>query len=794
MTQCKRITIDRDIFPESIDHANYSAHRETAQWIWAPKPHLDEPSVVFFRCVFTVADAQSLIFHVSADNRFELFLDGQRIGRGPSRGDRFHWCFETYEASLEVGDHVLAARAWYLPDQGSPMAQFLVRPGFVVLAEGPLHESLTTGHGPWRCLPTSAYTDNGAVPGECYFTGWSFILDGNQYPWNWKEGQGDWLEPVVTERATGLERSPYSGEEAASRWGLHHLIADTLPPMMEVERRVGCVRFASTTVDVNMPVVEAQHDPTLAAGLQAMLDGQAPFVVPAHTAYRAIIDLDEYYCAFPELHVSGGQGGVLDLAWAESLFEDAAPHSWVKGDRSAIWNKWFRGHNPDRFVLEGGNRMYDTLWWRDGRYLQLVVCASDEPLTIDALLLRETRYPLERESTFAADDARLALIEPIMLRALQMCSHETFMDCPYYEQLMYVGDTRLEVLTTYVTTFDTRLPKRAIQLFDWSRAVDGLTKSRYPSQVLQVIPPFSLWWVAMVHDYFMWRDADVSTSLPAINTILGAFEGYLNDAGLVDDPKGWNFCDWVPAWAGGVPPNGHGGVSCLLNLQFLYSLDRGAEMLAYNGKTHQAAHWSAVADALRPAILSAFWDEERGMLADDLGKTLYSEHCQVLAILCDLVEGKQKERLIEGLLHAPDLARCTIYFSHYLFEACAKIDSMDALWDRLGTWFELHELGFKTTREMPEPSRSDCHAWGAYPLYHYYATMAGIRPAAPGFSAVNVEPHFGPLAHIQGTLPHPSGEFITFDLNANADASDQRISLPRGVTGSLLWQGKHIDL
>ena len=30
-----------------------------------------------------------------------------------------------------------------------------------------------------------------------------------------------------------------------------------------------------------------------------------------------------------------------------------------------------------------------------------------------------------------------------------MCAHETYMDCPYYEQLQYGGDTRLEILATY---------------------------------------------------------------------------------------------------------------------------------------------------------------------------------------------------------------------------------------------------------------------------------------------------------------------------------------------------------
>jgi hypothetical protein len=92
-----------------------------------------------------------------------------------------------------------------------------------------------------------------------------------------------------------------------------------------------------------------------------------------------------------------------------------------------------------------------------------------------------------------------------MVRAMQMCSHETYMDCPYYEQLQYIGDTRLEVLTNYIMMRDDRLPRKAIQMFNASRTLNGLTQSRYPSRLLQVIPPFSLWYVAMLHDFALWK-------------------------------------------------------------------------------------------------------------------------------------------------------------------------------------------------------------------------------------------------------------------------------------------------
>ena len=69
-------------------------------------------------------------------------------------------------------------------------------------------------------------------------------------------------------------------------------------------------------------------------------------------------------------------------------------------------------------------------------------------MTLERCGFLETRYPLEMESRFRSSDRRLDAIAPLALRSLQMCAHETYMDCPYYEQMMSVGDTRLEALTT----------------------------------------------------------------------------------------------------------------------------------------------------------------------------------------------------------------------------------------------------------------------------------------------------------------------------------------------------------
>jgi hypothetical protein len=114
---------------------------------------------------------------------------------------------------------------------------------------------------------------------------------------------------------------------------------------------------------------------------------------------------------------------------------------------------------------------------------------------------------------------------------------------------------------------------------------------------------------------------------------------------------------------------------------------------------------------------------------------------------------------------------------------------MDLFFERLGLWYEHEALGLKTPMEAPEPTRSDCHAWGSHPLYHAFATILGIRPASFGFESVRIAPQLGPLERAQGKLPHPLG-FIEADLELKKGALSGSVSLPKGLKGIFVYAGK----
>lgn len=782
-----RLLLDRD--PLTDDRAfTFGPSTWNARWIAPAGPHVDTPIVLAYRLRCALPKAARVRVHVSADARYDLYLDGARIGWGSERGDHANWFYESYDLDLAAGAHALVARVvWPGDGELAHVGHITHRPAFLLMAEEPWGEAFSTGRAAWEVKPLPGIAFVQPVVQGYYAVGARVQVDGGAYAWGFEGGDGGGWQPVRPEdwpalKVLRLTSTPYRV--------LRHAI---LPPMLDQVVARGCTRHVqelASEAEAERPLDARAHRPAEAQAWQRLLLGGEPLVVPPRTRRSVLIDLDDYFCVFPQLVLSGGRGASVRLLFAESLYEKT--EGWEKGSRDTVEGKYFRGFG-DTFTSDGGqDRAFEPLWWSAGRYVRLLVTTADEPLTVVSLRWRETHYPHVFEGTFTASDPRLEAVWPIARRTLEVCSHETYMDCPYYEQLMYVGDTRLQALVTYATTRDDRLPRKALLLFDESRDASGLTKSRTPSRIAQVIPPFSLWWVAMVHDYAMWRDdpAFVAARLPGVRAVLEAYRCCLNREGLIVAPEGWNFMDWVTTWPGtGIPPDGSVAVNATLNFQAALVFMLAAELERGAGEAALAQRNRRLAATIAQAAQSAFWDEGRGLFAETRAHARYSEHAQCLALLSGLVDATRQPRVIDGLLNAADLDRATIYFRHYLFETLRLTGRMETFLPRLDLWFGLTAQGLKTTVEMPEPTRSDAHAWGAHPMFHYLASVLGIRPAAPGFARVAMRPQLGALAWARGTLAHPRGAISAEVRREGADLHGQ-VTLPAGVSGVLLLPGR----
>jgi hypothetical protein len=759
---------------------------DSAAWIWhpafsdvSPPPHADvfsggwrQPVLLRFRRQFEAA-ASPVRIHVSADERFELFLDGQRIARGPDRSDVEHWCYATYDLRLRPGSHRLEALVWSIGPY-APIAQMSWRGGFILKAEGGYDPQLTTGNAAWEVAKLDGYEFGPS------FIGVGAELTAHDCGPQWKEG--DYVKAQVI-RAP-VPNNNFWGDSVVS-WKLFPTI---LPDQLDREITTGhAVALGNGALgkDQVVKVEQAQH-PDLPKW-QALIDGSAQVVVPANTEQFLLWDLGNYYCAYPLCEVSGGAGAKLTWSWAESLY---LPKSKAKGQRDEFVGKTFHGMT-DTFLPGGAARQkFSTLWWRAGRWCLLAIKTGSAPLTIHRLALDESRYPYENEGAFDDGDSELPGVMALAVRGIQMCAHETYMDCPFYEQLMYVGDTRLELLTTYAMTRDDRLARRAVELFDFSRRNGGFVNERYPSYQPQYSTTYSLIWALMLNDYAFWRNdpAFVKARVIGLRAMLEQFEPYMNQDGLLEDLPGWSFMDWVQGWSNGDAPDGATGVSSVNNLLYVYALQKFAQVEDSLGEPLLAQRLLAKSARTAAAVRAKFWDESRGLMADNLAHTEFSEHGQCLALLTETLTGDQARRCFAQLLAAPDLKRTTIYFSFYLLETWQKFGRGDLILKRLDFWKDLVKQGLKTPVEEPGNTRSDCHAWGSHPLFHLHASIAGIRPASPGFRTVRIAPEPGSLPKIVSRTPHPDG-FITLDLAFTGDRCRGNVELPLPITGVLVWHG-----
>ncbi|UCH62506.1 MAG: alpha-L-rhamnosidase N-terminal domain-containing protein [Fidelibacterota bacterium] len=751
-----------------------------AKWISHPTAKPEEFGVFHFRKTINLkAKPASFVINVSADNRYRLFVNGQSVCTGPARGDLEHWRFETVDIApyLKKGKNVLAAVVWNFAEH-RPVAQVSFGTAFLLQGNTDKEEIVNTNSS-WKVIRNEAYTP---IPVDRAALGWVYIVvgpgekvDASRYPWAWHKSDyndSDWLKAR-------------DWQPALPRWGHHRdiyrawkLVPREIPPMEETVKRIPKVARAEG--------IETEG---------GFLTGEKPLVVPPHTKASLLLDQTQLTTAYPVLVISGGQGARITLTYAEALIDSNDK----KGNRDEIAGKRIRGY-VDIFLPDGGRtRKWQSLWFRTYRYLQLDIETTDQPLTIQDFHGIFTAYPFLEKASFVSSDPSLKTIWDVGWRTARLCAGETYFDCPYYEQLQYVGDTRIQAIISLYMSGDDRLMRQAIEAFNDSRIPEGLTASRYPEYDSQYIPPYSLFWIAMVYDYWLYRDDPtfVKKFLTGVRGVVEWYEGYIAENGMLGPMPWWNFVDWSfqgGSYLQGVPPGADDGYSSIITLQYIYVLSYAAEMAEAFDRTEEAAYYRRLGQELKEATYRLCWDQDRQLIADTPERENFSQHANVMAVLVDMIPADQRVKIMRRIDTDTTLVRCTFYYRFYLDRAMRKVGLADEYVDRLGPWREMLALGLTTFAEEPDPTRSDCHAWSSSPNYNFLATVCGIEPAEPGFKSVRIAPALGSLTWVEGQMPHPLGDIKVRLQRKGREGIMGEITLPAKLAGTFIWKEKEIQL
>ncbi|KAG4258899.1 hypothetical protein FPRO03_13365 [Fusarium proliferatum] len=781
-----------------------AAEQFDTSWMWNPafieKATSTAGRFVHFRKTFFV-NAEipiSLPIQITADTRYKLYVNKQLVAFGPVKGDANLWFYDDVDISpyLRVGENHIAIhilRLFHGTSYGT---------SFPRLGTGGVRIATAVGDEVWAPQIRSSEL-------------WQTAIDHN-VTLRIDEEEDDFLhvyELVSASHDTKLEWIPaillrfQNSTGVTAPWKLSPRL---IPPMRSQRSYFSAIHNVKSGLS---------HG-TWSAGLLGIQSGESNLFLPARSSHQFDLETPIHTTAFirfcfvrPEVG-----GACLTITYSES-YEDSPvliPYLRCKGNRCDT-SKFLIGPK-DIYTFRGkdGNprlgydddeeteEVYVPFHWRTFRFMRLNIETGSSDLIMRGIDIDVVNYPLDVLSNISttSDDGTLGALYDTSIRTLQNCMHDCYEDCPFYEQLQYAMDTRSSCLFTYHVSSDDRLARQAIiQLHSSFQPRIGLTASRAPSTQLQIIPHFSLYWICMLHDHFLYYEdkAFVRPLLPVVDAVLGYFHERIDhrlDLVSLRNEKGvWNFHDWAEQWRPyGIPPSAEkSGVSTYTNSLYAYTLKLAAKLQGeVAGRLSLADEYSHRAGLIVDAVKRQCFDGQYftdSIAACSDPQIDRSQHNQVWAVLSGAVCGDSAQALLKRALgssqNGSPLIKTSISMSFYTFRAISIAGG--SLYDELfhvlwQPWRHQLSLGLTTWEEDDVSHRSDCHAWGSAPIYEFLAEVAGIRPAKAGWQEIEFAPRLGLYTSLDATVPiYREGKMVLAKVGWSSLDGETRVTL--GIEG-----------
>ena len=702
----------------------YLQNQWKASWIMVPGTNPTGYGVNLFRKSIELKTIpKSFPVYVSADNRYKLYVNEKLVSMGPAKSDLPHWKFEIVDLAsyLISGKNMISAKVWNEAEY-RPEFQVSFTTGFILQGGTEASQIVNTDKS-WKCAQDNSYSpvvismfstdlNTVRVPGW-YIAGPGEEINMHRKIQGWEKlsfDDSNWKNAQII--SAGTPKNAVGLDATSDSW---RLVPSSLPQMeLKIQRPEKIRKVEGISMPTSSPTTKLT------------------ITVPANTTASILLDQTFLTNAFPTLIFSDGENSIVSLTYAEALYDNR-----VKGNRNEIDGKKIIGRKE--IVVSDGSKLqnFTPLAYRTYRYVEIKIETKETPLVIEDFYGTFIGYPFQLKARLETDVAELDKMMENGWRTVRLCANETYMDCPYWEQLQYIGDTRIQALVSLFNSGDDRLVKNAINLIDNSRQPEGVTLSRYPTINSQIIPTFSLWYIGMMHDYMMYGadSSFVIDKLAGERQILNYFKGFQDADGSLKNLPNWFFADWVDGWQRGKAPVGKDGSSAMLDLQLLLAYQYAADMEEYLGMKEFALLYNKRSEQLSKTIRNKYWNATRKLFADTPEKDKFSQHTNSLAILAGLVTGNDAETLGRLVLSDTSMAQATIYFKYYVHQALVKAGLGNDYLSWLGIWRKNMNLGLTTWGEDSnvETTRSDCHAWGASPNIEFFRITLGIDSDSPNF-------------------------------------------------------------
>jgi hypothetical protein len=521
-----------------------------------------------------------------------------------------------------------------------------------------------------------------------------------------------------------------------------------------------------------------------------------------------IVDFGREIIGYVELEIDAPADALIDANFFEGI-----------DDTGIFWTWNLR--NSFRYTCRAGWQRFTSHQRRGFRYGAFTFRNLQRPLKIRYIGTHLATYPVAARGHFAASDETLTKIWEVAAYTVQLCMLDTYVDCPAYEQVYWVGDARNSALVNAVAFGAFDLTDRCVRLTGQSlseelRAVKPphlqamrphITTSHVVSSWFDEIPMWTFLWVWMAWENYQHTGdrAALAAYYADVRECLARCAGFLTDRDLLDIPDVWNLVDWA---AQDLERDGEVISNTVLMAQ---ALDYAARMAGTLDQPDAARAHEELAARLRAAVNTYGWSEqhqgyvdtvrdqpayerylqrcrERGIdpetFEDFERKQRVSEPTNTLVLQCEAVPAERREAVLRFVLAAkqgqfigssPWRARYghpdevvpvgSPWFLFFTLETLFKEGyAEDALNILREQWNRMLEKGATTFWETfpgfigaGHWSRSLCHGWSAAPAYFLSTQVLGVTPAAPGYARIRIAPQPFHLRWARGTVPTPRG-------------------------------------
>ncbi|CAG7932203.1 unnamed protein product [Penicillium olsonii] len=713
-----------------------------ASWIWIPKWIDSEDNtagkiVNFTRTVHLPARPTRSLLHFSADTRYKLYVNGRHVAVGPSRSSPLIWYYDTLDIApfLQEGDNEIrfVIVRYFAASRSAMPFERTALPGLTVVGK----------------IETDAETIDIST-----LDGWTASVDQSiRFPM----GLVDDVFLHISERIVPTEPGPRVKPVA---YNMKTLNGD-IPPWNLQPRVIPMPE--STPAVVN--TVRACESDAGESDWVALLSGKGSLTLAANSVHKVDIQADVHSTAFLRWAFKAVEGASqirLKVTYSEGyeLEPREYPFFRSKADRldASVGHIIGPYDEVTLDVSDYNSVVYEPFWFRTFRLLRVEINIGPQPIELVSFTATQVNYPMAIKARWnQPGDAYSGRMWDVSIRTMRNCMFDGYSDCPFYEQLQYSGDSRSVGLFHYLLSGDDRLMRQAITNFAASVTPLGLTQSRFPSHVPQVIAGFSFYWVLQVCDHHLYfNDTRYARGfIPRIDGVLDFFDAHIDELGLVSGLPEivWQYVDWVTTWGAtddhpdkGVPTSGRkSNRHTYFSLLYGYVLQKAANLVRDLGRPGHAAEYEERAASVLHAVRTHCWDGKyfTDSTADIADENAYSQHCQVFAVLAGVLDSSEHERILTTSLTNPRFSKCSYMMRFYAFRALATVGNgvYEAFWESMwAPWRGMLANNLSTWEEDDVRQRSDCHAWGSVPVYEYCVEVAGLQPLAPGWAKVLFRP------------------------------------------------------